>query len=138
MLLIAVSLEDILHCKLTTCSIDWNKHVSNGTLLCYKDKTDLSDTVGTTTESLRRYSEVVCGQKIISAPLQKDSSLATQPPQTTNERNTNTNSPVLSCSESNLSPLSATFVMFSLIMPTVSSICACMAAVFALPPLPLP
>src|ERR1700691_5769176 len=84
MLLIAVISEHILHCKLTTCSIDWNKYVSNGTLLCYKDKTDLSDTVGTTTESLRRYSEVVCGQKIISAPLQKDSSSATQPPQTTN------------------------------------------------------
>lgn len=38
--------------------------------------------------------------------------------------------PVLSCSESSRSPLSATLVMFSLIMPTVSSICAWMAAVF--------
>ncbi len=41
--------------------------------------------------------------------------------------------PVLSCSESSLSPRSATLVMFSLIMPTVSSICAWMAAVFAFP-----
>jgi hypothetical protein len=38
---------------------------------------------------------------------------------------------VLSCSESNLSPLSATLVMLSLIISTVSSICAWIAAVFA-------
>lgn len=37
---------------------------------------------------------------------------------------------VLSCNVSNLSPRSATLLMFSRMMPTVSSICACMAAVF--------
>jgi len=42
-------------------------------------------------------------------------------------------SPVLSCSDSNRSPRSATFVMFSLMMPTVSSIWAWIAAVFAFP-----
>ncbi len=41
--------------------------------------------------------------------------------------------PVLSWSWSSLSPRSATFVMFSLMMPTVSSICAWMAAVFEFP-----
>jgi hypothetical protein len=40
---------------------------------------------------------------------------------------------VLSWSESSRSPLSATLVMFSLMIPTVSSICCWMAAVFALP-----
>lgn len=42
-------------------------------------------------------------------------------------------SPVLSCRDSNRSPRSATFVMFSLMIPTVSSIWAWMAAVFAFP-----
>lgn len=41
--------------------------------------------------------------------------------------------PVLSCSESRRSPRSATLVMLSRMMPTVSSIWAWMAAVFALP-----
>ena len=41
--------------------------------------------------------------------------------------------PVLSCSWSSLSPRSATFVMFSRMMPTVSSICCWIAAVFELP-----
>lgn len=43
------------------------------------------------------------------------------------------NVPVLSCSWSSLSPRSATFVMLSLIMPTVSSICCWIAAVLELP-----
>lgn len=40
---------------------------------------------------------------------------------------------VLSCSWSSRSPLSATFVMLSLIIPTVSSICCWIAAVLELP-----
>ena len=41
--------------------------------------------------------------------------------------------PVLSCNWSSLSPRSATFVIFSLMIPTVSSICCWIAAVLALP-----
>jgi len=41
---------------------------------------------------------------------------------------------VLSCNESSRSPLCDTLLMFSRITPTVSSICACRAAVLWLPP----
>ena len=61
--LISTNLQDMLTCKLTTCSVIYNQIVSNGKLIKHKNKADLSDTVGTTTESLCRYCEIVCGQK---------------------------------------------------------------------------